>query len=108
MGLKSPLRPAKLTMSVSVTVRPCDSHSWPTATSSKYRCCSVNDMLVIPGPRVPHPTGKSIPPGAHAARCDLPAGQQRDRAALRAVRVDADVDDLRLGDAQDLAAALHL
>src|SRR5204862_3313406 len=37
IGLKSPLKPAKLTMSVSVIVRPPEVHSWPTSMSSKYR-----------------------------------------------------------------------
>src|SRR5262249_4614470 len=37
IGLKSPLKPGKLTMSVSVIVRPPDVHSWPTSRSSKYR-----------------------------------------------------------------------
>src|SRR5262249_29724471 len=37
IGLKSPLKPAKLTMSASVIVRPPEVHSWPTSRSSKYR-----------------------------------------------------------------------
>src|SRR6185437_9321572 len=43
-----PLSPAKLTMSASVMVRPSDSHSWPTSTSSKYRWKGVNDMVALP------------------------------------------------------------
>src|SRR5215211_3984332 len=38
IGLKSPLNPAKLTTSDSVTVRPPEVHSLPTSRSSKYRC----------------------------------------------------------------------
>src|SRR2546423_1573347 len=70
MGLKSPLRPAKLTTSVSVTVRPSDSHSWPTCTSSKNRCADVNDMV--------NPPGLNRTPSPEAAYSDSP-GRAQDR-----------------------------
>src|SRR5947208_902441 len=103
MGLKSPLRPAKLTMSVSVTVRPCDSHSCPTSTSSKYRWLAVNDMGLSPGASMGVATLKLSNRRA-AAACESSGRQQlrgrnkRFGPTLRAMRVDPDVHQFRFGD----------
>src|SRR5437870_2177440 len=106
IGLKSPDSPAKLTMSVSVTVRPSDSHSWPTCTSSKYRCAAVNDMASPQ--RTTSPTMSAAIGGASFAWHPQESlrsswgllGQQRSRRTIR--RVDADVDDFRFRHLQHL------
>src|SRR5262249_61356684 len=53
IGLKSPLTPAKLTISVWVTVLPSDSHCCPTSTSSKYKCILVKATASLLGRSVP-------------------------------------------------------
>src|SRR5262245_2824076 len=106
MGLKSPLTPAKFTMSASVMVRASDSHSWPTSTSSKKRCCEVNDMAPLPAGLHFH-TGESTETGGSSARVSR-SRQQPHRPPLGRVDVDTDVDDLSLGDVQHLVAALGL
>src|SRR5262245_12482558 len=75
--------PAKLTISASVTVRPCDSHSWPSTRSSKYRWLAVKAIAAI-------------------------SLQKRFRLPFRTGRVDAHVHDFGVGHVNSLGAALNL
>src|SRR5258708_1253144 len=105
MGLKSPDRPAKLTMSDSVTVRPSDSHSCPTCTSSKNRCAAVNDMASFSCTfrlRLAFSWRHTNTKRQSKLRF------RHKRLRLAIVRVDADVHDLRFRHLQSLGPALGL
>src|SRR5262249_36841609 len=102
MGLKSPERPAKLTMSVSVMVRPGESQCWPTSTSSKYKCCSVNMGFTLE-------MGDGFFGQSTRRRSVRLAtfGHERDGLSLGRGDIDAYVNHLCFCHLQDFCAPVH-